>query len=341
MITVLFIVVGCCNNVILHGMAMLTNVPLSPIPPPQLDELFSKGLLSRPRPNIYILGTVHLGSKSSQDVQCLMEAVEPTNVVLEISPSRLKRIQQQQQKRIIKGGETLDVLNNESQSMSTSSTEASSSKQMDFISAVLSLPAIATEGYTKGGISGFLFSTIIVWSSLVKRSITQNEEEEVLPRTNEFEKAIEIATDINALARANNTTTEATVASVTITPADIEFEELIQSVAKSMTLLKWINLGINVLSQTIGLQPSDPVRRKDNESITDWEDRRRDVNVARASRNHGETSFPEITQVLVHDRDTNFARLCLESDERGEITVCIVGLVHVDGIVDLILESNT
>eukprot|EP00586_Coscinodiscus_wailesii_P021257 CAMPEP_0172504156 /NCGR_PEP_ID=MMETSP1066-20121228/176045_1 /TAXON_ID=671091 /ORGANISM="Coscinodiscus wailesii, Strain CCMP2513" /LENGTH=46 /DNA_ID= /DNA_START= /DNA_END= /DNA_ORIENTATION= len=46
---------------------------------------------------------------------------------------------------------------------------------------------MASAGYSNGGISGLIFSTVIVWSSLLKRSVTNSEEMEKLPRKNEFE----------------------------------------------------------------------------------------------------------------------------------------------------------
>lgn len=319
----LIIICRVCSK-LSHGMTI--TFPSSSPSSQQLDEMFSKGLLARPRSNLYVLGTVHIGSKSSADVQLLIDTVKPTNVIVEVSPSRLIRIQQRQVKIIRKSNKNNNINNDNSISMMGSEEPNmigyQPSKPIDLIGAILCLPALASEGYAKGGISGFIFSTTIVWSSLVKRSITTDEENKVLPRTDEFEAAIMAAKTIRA----------------SVTPADIEFEELIKSVAKSMTPLKWINLGINVLSVSIGFQPADPVRRGKGESIVDWESRRRDVNTARASRIHGEKYFPEITQVIVQHRDIEFARLCVESDRRGETTVCVVGLVHLDGILDKILS---
>ncbi len=173
-----------------------------------------------------------------------------------------------------------------------------------------------------------MFSTVIVWPSLIKRSTTTGE---ALPRENEFEAAIYAARDVDA----------------TIIPADLEFEDLIQNVARSMNeknpLLQWTTLGITILSESIGLRQGDPVRRRRGESMVEWEDRRRDIKTARASRSYGEISTPALSRVLVEERDTEFARICMDilnNDEKGnETTVCIVGLVHLDGIVGLVTNE--
>ena len=296
--------------------------------PAHLESMFSKGLLARPHPNLYVLGTVHIGSKSAQEAQLLIETVKPSNVVVEIPPSRLKRIQQKaaqirmEAEREEASNDRNSGIRNDN-AMGSERTKDKSLNGTGLWSAVRTFPAFASAGYAKGGLSGLLFSTVIVWSSLLKRSTTADEEVESLPRRNEFEAAVAVCEDVGA----------------NVIPADLEFEDLIQTVAKSMTPLKWMSLGIAVLSESIGLRESDPIRRGKHESIVAWENRRRDVKTARASRAHGEYATPELSNVLVQYRDAEFARICLEMLEknmdRGETTVCIVGLVHLDGIVDI------
>ncbi len=317
-----------CINLISCVDCMVQPEPVrsrSPAPvPAQLEVIMSEGLLVRPHPNLYILGTVHIGSQSARDVQLLIETVKPSNVIVEIPPSRLKRLQQKAKSRVT----TVDKDTERNGNISTtgkSSSSNESSKNMSFMDALVSFPAFASEGFAKGGISGLLFSTVIVWSSLLKRSTTVNEEMNSLPRENEFEAAVISGERIGA----------------NIIPADIEFEDLIQTVANTMTPLSWARLALTLLSESLGLTSSDPVRRKKGESMAMWEKRRRDLETARASRDHGYASTPEISNVLVQCRDAEFARLSLEmiNGEQGikgnGTAVCVVGLVHLDGIVDL------
>ena len=124
----------------------------------------------------------------------------------------------------------------------------------------------------------------------------------------------------------------------------MEFEDLIQNVTRVMNeknaLWQWTMLGMTILSESIGFRQGDPVKRRNGEGMVEWEDRRRNIETARASRSHGEISTPELSRVLVEERDIEFARICtdiLTNDEKcDEVTVCVVGLVHVDGIVEKI-----
>ena len=59
-----------------------------------VENLISKGLLARPHPNLYVLGTVHIGSKSAKEAKELIEAVRPKHVVVEVSPTRLRRLKE-------------------------------------------------------------------------------------------------------------------------------------------------------------------------------------------------------------------------------------------------------
>eukprot|EP00551_Chaetoceros_affinis_P012769 CAMPEP_0203668306 /NCGR_PEP_ID=MMETSP0090-20130426/4968_1 /ASSEMBLY_ACC=CAM_ASM_001088 /TAXON_ID=426623 /ORGANISM="Chaetoceros affinis, Strain CCMP159" /LENGTH=308 /DNA_ID=CAMNT_0050532705 /DNA_START=99 /DNA_END=1021 /DNA_ORIENTATION=+ len=304
-------------------MAMVMNAPMIPVQQQQLQDMYSRGLLSRPRPNLYVLGTVHIGSKSARDAQLLIETVQPSTVVLEVPPSRLTRILLREEEQNGGGGgggggvvrrrkmtekESEEERENDTMEGQSSSGPKQKTDMAMMMKAIQMLPALASEGLTKGGLSGLLFSTIIVWPSLVKRSTTSQEEGQSLPRLNEFEAAIFAARDVGA----------------TIIPADMEFEDLIQNVARSMNeknpLREWTALGISILSESIGLRQGDPVRRRPGESMIEWENRRRNINTARASRNHGESSIPKVSRVLVEERDAEFARICMDilDDEEEE-----------------------
>ena len=305
----------------------------------QLDSMISNGLLARPHPNLYILGTVHIGSRSADDVQVLIDTVKPSSVIVEMPPSRLKRIQQKAAKLDTTATATTattthrdeTTLNNNNPTITTTTTTTTTtiSKQTNVLDAIKTFPVFASAGWEKAGFSGLLFSTVIVWSSLLKRSSTNSEEAQSLPRRNEFNAAIIAAERVQA----------------NIIPADLEFEDLISLVGKSMTPLNWFHLGMTILSESTGIRPSDPIRRGKDESMVNWENRRRDVKTARASRAHGEYATPELSNVLVQYRDAQFARICLEMldanvEKGGGTTVCIVGLVHLDGVVDICCRDN-
>jgi len=283
--------------------------------PPRLQDAVCRGLLARPRPDIYVLGTVHVGSESAEDVQTLIETVKPSTVVIEIPPSRLKRIRQNNNDRH-KNPTAKDHLKIEP-------------PKSGMINALRSLPALAAAGWSKGGIAGMLFSTVIVGSSLLKQSTTLNEEEKTLPRRNEFTAAIEAADKAGS----------------TVIPADFEFEELITAVTQNVSPLGWIKLGINVLSETVGLRPIDPIKRRRNETMVQWAERRRDVLISRASKVHGEKMAPDLSRALVDDRDARFTKACIkvikttdinnqDESEGSAIIVCVIGLVHLDGVVN-------
>ena len=86
---------------------------------------------------------------------------------------------------------------------------------------------------------------------------------------------------------------------------------------------------------------------RSGESVVDWEMRRRDIATARASRLHGEELSAGLNKALVDGRDERFAQYCkkvIELSEDmtgfGDAIVCIVGLVHVDGVARR-LQDNT
>ena len=64
--------------------------------------------------------------------------------------------------------------------------------------------------------------------------------------------------------------------------------------------------------EDFNILPADPIRRRPGESLSDWELRRQDIDTARASFKHGETTAPELSKMIVHDRNQRFAKLCLE-----------------------------
>ncbi len=371
-------------------------------------------MLLRPHPNLYILGTVHIGSKSAQDVENVMKIIQPSTMIVEIPPSRCIRIQQKiiqedwnKEKDNNDGNDDddNDVQQNLQQPQQSLQTQKPT---MDIPSVIGTLPSLVMAGYTKGGISGVIFSIFMVWSTLLKQSSTatmtmmkEDKEEERLVRINEFETAIRIATAQSlmrkrkSMAMTNNkeekdyykyknkndddekdkgqskkNSDNDNGDDIKIIPADIEFEELIQRIAKNMTFLQWIQLGFSLLQQELGILPKDPIQRKTDmknyESWKEWETRRRDIKVARASRIHGEEimSLP-LSNVLVNQRDDEFARICIEelmlvssscqydsSDEEDHkeeddivagdkpIIMCVVGLVHVDGIVSRVQSQS-
>eukprot|EP00579_Thalassiosira_antarctica_P021661 CAMPEP_0201970738 /NCGR_PEP_ID=MMETSP0904-20121228/33387_1 /ASSEMBLY_ACC=CAM_ASM_000553 /TAXON_ID=420261 /ORGANISM="Thalassiosira antarctica, Strain CCMP982" /LENGTH=320 /DNA_ID=CAMNT_0048519841 /DNA_START=39 /DNA_END=1001 /DNA_ORIENTATION=- len=281
--------------------------------PPQLQKTVTRGLLVQPpgRPDVFILGTIHVGSESAEEASLLIKTVRPSTVVVEVAPSRLSLIRKRNNE------------NNESNDSSTVQVQT----------ALMSLPALAQKGWTTGGAGGLIFATTILWGSLMKRSLTAREETDTLPRTNEFAAAIAAADAIGSIVMAS----------------DMEIEELMGSVAQSMNRapMEWISLGLNVVRQSIGVQEADPIRRRKDESLVQWAERRRNIATARASRAHGEATAPCISRVLVNERDEIFAESCVkalqlsrgeddpvEGSVIGNVTVCVVGLVHLDGVVE-------
>ena len=188
--------------------------------------------------------------------------------------------------------------------------------------ALTSLPALAQKGWNTGGPGGLIFAITILWGSLVKRSLTSSEESNTLPRADEFAAAIDTADRIECK----------------VVAADMEIEDIVRSVTTSMSMPKdWLVLGWNVMKESLGLQESDPIRRKRDESLIQWAERRRDISTARASRAHGLATAPCLSRVLVDERDAIFAQSCftvaMQQYEGDENVVCVVGLVHLDGVV--------
>ena len=200
------------------------------------------------------------------------------------------------------------------------------------------LPALVEKGWSAGGFSGVLIATTLLWGSLVKRSwtsATTASEQETLPRVDEFAAALAAADDVQA----------------TIYPCDMELDVLLQALSSS---------SLTVLREAWRGWQGDPVRRQRGESLVAWAQRRRDIATARASRAHGELVTPTLSRALVQQRDALFAQACQqavqdvmssipvieesEHDTGTEATpnavVCIVGLVHLDGVARLLQEGE-
>ena len=273
---------------------------------------------------MYLLGTVHIGSESAEEARLLIDTVKPKAVVVEVATSRVATIRRRNE--AAKKARDNESNNDEVESLSTPR-----SKSNDPGVLLKSLPALAEKGWSTGGIAGLLFATTIIWGSLLKRSFTAQEETDTLPRADEFAAAIEAADTVGA----------------SVIPCDVELEELIGTVVRSLSFVGWMSLALNVAAETIGLREVDPIRRRRGESVVDWAMRRRDIATARASRTHGEELSAGLNKALVDDRDERFARYCkkvIELSEDmagvGDAIVCVVGLVHVDGVAKR-LQDNT
>jgi hypothetical protein len=283
------------------------------LPQTTLQHSIGEGLLGMPAqvPNLSILGTVHLGSESAKEAVTLIERVRPTIVVLEVAPSRLERLRLQQQKKEAKDSTT------------------ATAPPIDLGAAFF---ALADRGWQSGGFNGFLFATVVIWSGLKKRTKTVDDEIRNLPRTDEFAAALAAADSIGAQ----------------VVAADLELDELIQLAARLLTPLDWIKLGKVALSETFGLSSPDPVQRRKNETIHEWALRRRDIATARASRSYGEETNPGFARLLVDERDALFSECCRNACDTllassgdgggGGSVVCVVGLVHLDGIMERFAE---
>ena len=129
--------------------------------------------------------------------------------------------------------------------------------------------------------------------------MTADEEMGSLPRRSEFYAAIAAADVIGGR----------------VVPA-----ELIQEVAHACSSpFSLFQLAYLVAAQTLGLVPTDLIRRLPVETMVDWAKRRQDIQTARASRHHGEMTAPEmsrvfvkgicqgyLSRVFVNDRDAQF-----------------------------------
>ncbi|CAJ1962370.1 unnamed protein product [Cylindrotheca closterium] len=294
----------------------------------EMQALVSKGLLAQPLPNLYVLGTIHIGSKSADDVNRVLNSVQPSTVIVELPPSRLPTILKS--KNIMQ--QYSDEIDGSKQKI------ASNPRKTSLIQVIATLPSMAGAGLSIAGFPGMMVMISLLWPSLVKQTWSLKNSEQKgheLERRNEFEVAVAVANILGA----------------SVVAADWELEELVQRLASSLTVLDWIQLmwGGLVL-EPLGIQPIDPLQRKSDESSVEWEERRRDIWTARASLEHAQTYTPAVDQVLVHGRNQYFAELCLKEIYSQEETmegegnvgssqlkpiVCIVGLAHVDGVCEI------
>lgn len=209
---------------------------------PRLLECIQKELLIRPSENLYVLGTVHIGAESALDAEELIRVVQPSKVVVEISPSRLKRLQRQYET-------TSDPM-----------IEASRAPTVKPLQACLMLPAFIQRGWSAGKIKGMLVAVIFMWPSVLKISLTSKEEEDSLPRRDEFAAAVYAAIDSNA----------------TIIPAEIELEDLILQFAKSVSpVTGWMKLAYRAGVETsLGIRPYVDDKNHFNNGLKDGEVRK-------------------------------------------------------------------
>lgn len=310
----------------------------------EMQKLVSKGLLVQPIPNLYILGTIHIGSRSAEDVKVVVKSLQPSQVIVELPPSRLSAILKSeviiQQYRDEKDESTENYEKN-NQTITHITTSKNTSNIFQVFGA---LPSMAAAGLSYAGLPGMMVTVFLLWSSLMKQTWSLNASKNAndgddLIRCNEFEAAVAMASIVDAR----------------IIAADWELEELVQRLASNLTLLDWIQLlwGAFIL-QAVGMQPPDPLQRKPGESAVVWEERRRNISTARASLQHAQNYTPAVDQVLVHQRNQHFAELCLKTACPEESTtttkdnskdapttcqqnptICIVGLAHLDGISEL------
>lgn len=271
---------------------------------PRLKRAVTSGLLVQPKPNIYVLGTVHIGSESAVEAEELIRVVQPDTVIVEVAPSRLSALQ----RRLLEARNQTPL-------------QEKQQPKTDTIAALLSWPDFAARGWSAGGLPGLVFVTVILWPGFVRRSWTVREEETELPRRDEFAATVEAALSLEA--------------SPTIVGADVELDEWILECSQALSLGDWIHLAYREGFQIpLGLRPRDPIRRKKGESIREWATRRRRVETARASKRHGEAISSSLSCVIVDRRDARLANACREvlEEKPHHTIVCIVGLVHVEGI---------
>ena len=281
------------------ALAFQFQQPLLQQLPRKLDEAIERGLLVEfklPKHNLYILGTVHIGNESANEAALLIDAVRPSTVIVELSPSRLEKIVRT--RRQVKSDGISKKADLDRKRRSSTTSPSTTTILFDTI------PQLAMKGWEYGGLGGMLFSAGMIGGTLLKQAWTMNDDsssddddDSIRRRDDEFEASIIAADTINA----------------TIIPADYEFDELIKEVSKAMTPFSWLRVGIITLLEQIGLYPKDPIVRQRDETFHEWENRRRNIATARSSRIHGEKSCVELSRVLVDARDDRFAKCCIEA----------------------------
>ena len=285
--------------------------------PRRLDDAIERGLLIEPIPNVFVLGTVHIGNESAEEVSLLIDSVKPSTVVVEMAPSRAHNF-------LLQAQDSNSKNRSSKRAKATKGTKAKTNSKRP--SAVLfeTIPALASLGWEIAGASGVLFAAGMIGGSLLKQSLSINAEDatSLPPREDEFEAAVRASDNANAR----------------VIFADYELDELISEVANVMTLLSWLRVGTCSVLEDIGCIPRDPLLRTSGESVVKWIERRRHVMTARSSRINGEKTCFELSQILVDARDERFATSCFKAMQEGSdgedalTVICVVGLVHLDGI---------
>ena len=311
------------HNTNVHALALQQQLPRT------LDAAIERGLLVElklPKHNnsccIYILGTVHIGDESANEATILINAVRPSIVIVEMSPSRLeekqklriRQIRQQQQQAKSED----DVSNKKKKKMEDQQQQQQQARKNEGRTrtpgTILfdTIPQLAMKGWEHGGFGGLLFSAGMIGGTLLKQSLMNNgdgdddNDNDIRHRYDEFEATI-IAANNNNNNNINATTTTSIVA------ADYEFEELIKEVSDAMTPCSWLRIFTISILENIGLYPKDPIVRQRDETYREWKNRRRNITTARASRIHGDKTCYELSQILVTTRDERFAKCCIEA----------------------------
>ena len=302
---------------------------------------------------LYILGTVHLGSISAKEATVLIQTVKPRTVILEMSPTRMDRLSRQRRTITTPTNDvdpTFDTRNITEDRTANATTTTTTTTKNNPLALLPVLWVLASKGWSNGGVIGFLLATTMMWTSIVKRSWTihhdDDEEGADLRRVDEFVAAWGAARTVGA----------------DVVAADVELDALLRDAARSISWIDICRLGSNVAWEGMGLAPSDPIQRRSDESVHGWLERRRNIETSRASRRHGARQCPSLSRVLVDHRDERISRMIRaerhrahdtrptshregeegEEEEEGEdnVMVCVVGLVHLDGIVERLSRQN-
>ena len=279
---------------------------------------------------VWILGTVHLGSESAFEARELIAAVEPDVVVLEMPPLRLAAI-----------------------SKATLTPRPAATPP-----GALFAPLIS-RGLKVYGLSGALVCAILWWE-LYTRSTTKDEEEAVMPRMDEFVAAATAATASAA----------STTAQVVAADWETDDLIMRAAAAMSVGEWVRLGAASAVDALTGARDPLKRRRTAaGNEPVTAWADRRRDIETSRASRAFAEARSPALERVLVDDRNAAFVQAARSaareavSEAMGQAVeratreglndgaaaaeaaaqprrvVFCVGLVHLDGLKSRLLAS--
>ena len=167
---------------------------------------------------VYLLGTVHLGSDSAYEAEELIGAVKPDVVVLEMMPSRLNALPSPP---------------------AATAAVALPAKVSTKVEPWSLLSPLVSRGWAAGGMGGAI-TCLVLWWEVLERSRTRDEEDAELPRRDEFVAAA-------AAAAAVATTTDSPPPlppTPVVVAADWELDELIRRVATAMTGVDWARLAL-------------------------------------------------------------------------------------------------